>query len=205
MRALFTLAFLLQSLLATSAFADTTTLFTIRKPVNPENLVQTFVSVGPSCAISDIDFYWLMNGTQPKTPNGMLRCNILKRLRKVAPDANNKAGCPKDLPPGSACFQKFLMADEIGKTGQNFPLVIRSVKSASTGKCSVAAFIDLGDKVVQVKQVNTNGKMLSQGLTGATVQFTGVEIVGMDNKVAANLSCKTNCTENISADFSCQL
>lgn len=204
MRLLFLLTFVLQGFLASAAFAGNVNLFTIRKPVNPENLVQTFIPVGANCQLGDIDFYWLMNGMQPKTPNGMLRCNILKRLRTVQPDPNIKAGCPKQLPPGAACYQKFYMADEVAKTGQNFPLVIRSVKSASTGQCSVAAFVDLGSRVVQVKQVNTNGRLLSQGLTGATVQFSGVDFVGVDGSTAS-YACKNSCVENVSADFSCHL
>ena len=147
MRAILPLILLGHWLLAGAAAADNVNLFALRKPVNPENLVQTFVTVAPSCQIGNIDFYWMMNGTSPKTPNGILRCNILKRIRSVrAPGSDNKAACPQELPPGAACFQKFYMVDEIAKTGQSFPLVIRSVKSASSGKCSVAAFVDLDRK-----------------------------------------------------------
>ncbi|MGZ3684498.1 MAG: hypothetical protein ACXVCI_11640 [Bdellovibrionota bacterium] len=195
-------AFLL-ALISTTAFADNVNLFVLRKPKNPENLVQTFVPVTPDCRLGDIDFYWLMNGKDPKVPNGILRCNVLKRLKSVRVDPNNKAACPKQLPPGTTCTQKFYTADEIGKTGQNAPLVIKATRTGS--KCSVGAFIDTGSKVVEVKQVNTNGKILSQGLIGATILFSDVEVFAEDSTRAADWKCQNDCMENVSADFSCHM
>ncbi|HEY8278412.1 MAG TPA: hypothetical protein VIH99_02235 [Bdellovibrionota bacterium] len=206
MRPMITLTILLLSCSTLSAFAEDRALFLLRKPVNPENLVQTYIPVGSDCSLESIDFYWLMGGTQPKSPNSILRCNLLKRLKGAPVNSSNRAACPSQLPPGAACFQKFITADEIALTGQNKPLVIRSVKSASTGQCAVAAFVDLGDKVVQVKQVNTNGQLLSQSLTGATVKFTGVQIIGMDGNVAADWKCTSaQCVNQVSADFGCRL
>ena len=205
MRFLIAPTLILASLFPGAAFADNHNLFTLRKPVNPENLVQTFVPVDASCRIGNIDFVWMMNGTQPKVPNGTLRCNILKRLEPAAVDASNKAACPKDLAPGETCTQKFITAEEIQLMGQHTPLVIRSIRRA-TGRCDVAAFIDVGSKVVQVKQINTNGQLISQSLfSGATVNFSGVQIIAADGSMAADWRCRVNCQQTIGVDLGCKL
>jgi hypothetical protein len=198
-------ALILAGLLSGSAFADNRNLFTLRKPVNPENLVQTFVPVDGSCHIGNLDFVWMMAGTQPKVPNGTLRCNVLKRLETIAggDTSDNKAACPKDLPPGDTCTQKFMTAEEIKLVGQHPPLVIRAVRHAN-GKCEVAAFMDVGTKVVQVKQINTNGQLISQSIfSGAVVKFSGVQIVASDGTMAADWQCHTNCQQTIGVDLGC--
>jgi hypothetical protein len=203
MRLLVIPALLAFNLISLPALAENRSLFLLRKPVNPENLVQVFVPVSADFKIGHPDFIWLMNGRRPKVPNGILRCNILKRLRPAAADPKNKAACPKKLPPGVSCYQEFITADEVSRVRQNVPLVIRSVKSASTHQCSVAAFMDLGSKVVQVKQINTNGQVFKQGLRGATVQFSSVQVIGIDGSVAANWKCRSNCVEQIHVDWFC--
>jgi hypothetical protein len=205
MRIFFAHALILASLLSGSAFADNRNLFTLRKPVNPENLVQTFVPIDGACRIGGLDFIWMMAGTQPKTPNGTLRCNVLKRLQTVPTDPANKAACPKDLPAGDTCTQKFVTAEEMKLVGQHQPLVIRAVRH-SNGKCDVGAFLDVGSKVVQVKQINTNGQLVSQSIfSGAVVRFSGVQVVATDGSMAADWQCRANCQQTIGVDLSCSM
>jgi hypothetical protein len=172
--------------------------------VNPENLAQIFVPTDANCKIGSLDFFWLMAGTKPKTPNATLRCNILKRLETVPADTANKAACPKEQAPGESCTDKFVNVEEIKLVGQHAPLVIRALRRAS-GKCEVGAYIDVGSKVVQLKQIHANGRMLSRGLTGATVQFSGVQIIAVDGTVAADWLCTSDCLQNISADLFCRM
>lgn len=193
------------NLVSGTALADNRPLFKIRKTVNPQNLVQTFIPVGADCKLGDIDFYWLMDGSKVKQPNPILRCAILSRLHTMPADPGNKAGCPKKLSAGELCNSKFLLAEEITRVGKATPLVIRATRSGPAGTCSVAAFMDLGSKVVQVKQLNTNGRILDRGLTGATIETVSLEVIGTDDQVAATYICQKDCISKETVGAGCVL
>lgn len=210
------------SLLGVSARADSQPLFLIRKPDNPKNLVQTLASVdSKTCKLGRIDFVWLRFTPGPeegfyergplattlkaayqravftKPPAAVLRCNILNRIHEVKVRADSPAGC-KVVASGIPCDAKGLSSDEVRKVSNPPTIVVRSVWSESEKRCKVASYADFGaGNVVQIRQLNTNGHA-DKGFISSTVQFSNVEVVGMDgNVVGAPLRCVRGCREEV--------
>lgn len=207
MRSLF-LCLIALSFISAPAFAESFFLFSVKKPVKPENLVMVYIPLGPNCEPGRLDFAWGMsNASCIKPPNATLHCVTLKSLQEMRPVAGHKAACPPadQLPPGSKCYTKFITAQELGYVGVNpasMPVVIRAEKSASTGRCKAAAFADVNGTMVQISQIAVNADVHDQGMTSATVTIRGIDFLGPDRKVAASLPCRGCGQRTISADRS---
>lgn len=181
---------------ADSARVETAKLFRIQKPVNPENEIQTFVSLNANCEPGSIEFVWWAQKAESgyayhglfegyvKAPNSVLRCNVLSRLQAVNVPVGDKAGCvsPDKAIPGSACYAKGYVAEEVRIVGHNAPIVVRANKSASTGVCSAHAFINTDYGVVQISRLVVHGQDLGLDVFrgGEHVIFESVEIWGPD-------------------------
>jgi hypothetical protein len=197
----------LLTLLPSLAMAESFALFAIKKPAEagkPDNRVQVYIPLGANCEPGEVDFAWGMNGGACiKTPNATLHCVTKKHLVEIRPIAGHKAACPAELPPGGKCYTKFITAEElsyIGKDPKKHPIVIRSEKSASTGKCRAAAYIDVGDKVVQLSMIDVKGMVHRQGMSSAVVSFSGISFVGNDGQVAASWPSANPNPREIAAD-----
>jgi hypothetical protein len=208
---------LVLGLFSFTALADVKPLFLIRKPDNPQNMVQTFVNVDANCKIGGVDFVWLrftpesgyalnplftkfyQQRAYVKTPNSILHCQVMKRLRATAVPANSKASC-NVLPKTVVCDQKGLTANELNKVNGAPPIIVRSVKSASTGQCSVAAFMDLGGNVVQIKKVNADGSV-SNGFASKTVRFTSISVEAAAGQSPPPWACVRDCVETFGLEM----
>lgn len=171
--------------------AESHYLFSIQKPVNPENLVMVYVPVDKNCKPGRLDFAWGMSGGScMKTPNATLHCETMRRLKPMEAVPGHKAGCPEALAPGEVCHTSFATAEEVEYVGvdpKSLPIVVRS--QGSGGKCSVAAFVDVGGKLVQLSKMNMRAQVHSMGMTSATATIKGIDFHGTDGKVAATLPC----------------
>jgi|GEM_PF-5456769 len=201
------LALLFFAVLPVVAQAESFSLFSIKKPSEvgkPDNWIMVYIPLSSECAPGEIDFAWGMNSASCiKIPNATIHCVTKARLKTMTGVTGHKAACPTELPPGGKCYVKYITAEElsyVGKDPKKFPIAVRSTKSASTGKCNVAAFIDTGGTVVQLSQINLKGVVHEQGMTSAEVSFRGVDFLGPDGRVASSWPSANTGRQTISAD-----
>lgn len=201
------LALIFVMLLPSFARADSFSLFSIKKPSEagkPDNWIMVYIPLSAECAPGEIDFAWGMNsGSCIKTPNATLHCVTKSHLQTMTGVTGHKAACPTELPPGGKCYVKYITAEElsyVGKDPRKFPIAIRSTKSASTGKCSVAAFIDTGDVLVQLNQINLKGVVHEQNMSSALVSVKGIDFIGPNGQVASTWPSANPRPQKISAE-----
>ncbi len=187
-------------------------IFQVIKPVNPQNIVQVEVNMnnanarGPDFCklknISQLDFYYLMNGTTPQ--RSQIEGSIRARFKQGRPKPDNAALCPKNMPEGQTCSAIYVSMDEIGwvKHSLSDPtLVLKAVSSG--GVCAVGAFIDSGSGPIVIDKVIAKGAKEGLGILppSVTIRIDSVAIKPSGNgALLGPWNCTGSCYRKIYMD-----